>query len=410
MKLHYSILWLIATALLTQSLRSEPAPIADKVVRANNAFALDLYAQLAKQPGNLVLSPFSIDTVLAMSYAGARGQTARQIAEVLYLPSENTNVHVGFATLLNALNHTNMVGCQFLSANSLWAQQGYPFLQPFQTCLKDQYDSTLNQIDLTGWPHEFDPAKAAAARKQINAWVETKTHDKIKEILPPRLPGSHTRLILVNAIWFKGLWAHPFDKMQTKSAPFHIGSKKSVSAPTMHVTDYFCYIENDALQVLELPYLSNQLSMVIFLPKKSDGLSELEKTFTVSDVGQLPKISKTYHPEVTVSLPKFTETSECDLKEPLQTMGMRDAFLEDDADFSGITTMKPFFVEAAIHKAYVDVNEEGTEAAAATQLSITDSDHGAPVAFNADHPFLFLIRHNPTGAILFIGRVVNPLE
>jgi len=396
-------IWLVVTALLTQPLRTESAPMADDVVRANNAFALDLYEQLAKQPGNLILSPFSVDTTLAMAYAGARGQTARQISEALHLPGDGTNVHAGFAALLKTLNQTNLSGCQFVLANSLWAQLGYPFLQPFQTCLKDQYNSTLNQIDLTGWPRPFDPAKAAAAREQINAWVKTKTHDKIKEIVPPRLPSPGTRLILVDAVWFKGLWAQPFEKGQTVNAPFRISSEKSISVPTMHVRAHFGYGQNEDLQVLELPYLSGQLSMVIFLPTKSDGLSELEKTFTVSGVRHLPEMFET---EVVVAVPRFTETCEFDLKKPLQTMGIQDAFSAADADFSGITTDN-VFIEAAIHTAYVDVNEEGTEAAAATQLSSANSILSF---FNADHPFLFVIRHNPTGAILFIGRVVNPLE
>ena len=376
----------------------------DDIVRANNAFALDLYAQLAKQPGNLVLSPFSVDTTLAMAYAGARGRTAQQIAKALYLPGETTNVHAGYAALLRTLNQGNLPGCQFLAANSLWAQQGYRFLQPFQMCLKDQYGSSLNQVDLTGWPHAFDPAKAAAAREQINAWVKTKTHDKINEIVPPNLPGPSTRLFLVNAVWFKGLWAQPFDRSDTENAPFHISLDRSVSVPTMHVTGHCRYGRNEDVEVLELPYLSNQVSMVILLPRKSDDLADFEKTFTVSGTRRLPEMTGT---EVSVALPKFKAAAEFDLAEPLLTMGIKDAFSEANADFSGITTVKPFFIEAALHKAYVDVNEVGTEAAAATGAVWAAAE---PYPFNADHPFLFMIRHNPTGAILFLGRVVNPLE
>jgi serpin B len=406
MRLHHPILGLVVITLSTQILWSAPTPISNEVVKANNAFALDLYALLAKQPGNLILSPFSIDTALAMIYAGARGETARQIAEVLHLPNGNTNIHAGFSTLLKELNNTNASGCQFISANALWAQQGYPFLEPFQNLLRDQYGTSLHQTDLTGWPRGFNPAKAAVARKLINDWMASLTHDKIRELIPPTLPDMYTQLILVDAIWFKGLWAIPFNKTLTKNALFHVGSEESVSAPTMHVRGDFNYAENEDLQILELPYFSNRLSMVFFLPKKSDGLSELEKTLTASRIEQLHKTGSLE--EVNVSLPKFKETSEFDLKEPLQTMGMRGAFSGDANDFSGITTVKPFFVEAAIHKAYVDVDEEGTKAAAATGLIVPSG--GIPVDFNADHPFLFLIRHNATGAILFLGRVTNPVQ
>jgi serpin B len=211
-------------------------------------------------------------------------------------------------------------------------------------------------------------------------------------------------LFLVNAVWFKGLWALPFDRKLTMNVPFHVNSEKTVSALTMHVTEHFGYGQNGDVQVLELPYLSNQVSMVIFLPRKSDGLPEFERTFTASGIRHLQEMVAT---KVAVSLPRFTATSGFDLIKPLQTIGILDAFSPSASDFSGITTEKPFFVEAALHKAYVDVNEEGTQAAAPTLLSFTN---GGFLFFNADHPFLFMIRHNPTGAILFIGRVVNPLE
>jgi serpin B len=374
-----------------------------EVIKANNAFAIDLYSQLAKQPGNLVVSPFSIDAALTMAYAGARGNTAQQMADVLHFANGDTNIHARLSALLQDLRDTNTLGCQLDIANALWAQKRYPFLPSFQQFLVSQYNATLNAMDL-GWPG-FDPRKAEAARKQINESVAGQTHDKITEIVPKVLPDEYTRLILVNAIYFKGLWATPFDKKLTKDAPFHVSAEKSVSVPTMRIKAELKYSENDNLQVLGMPYRSNQLSMVILLPKKSDGLAELEKTLTVSDIEQLLQAGSLQ--EVNVSLPKFKETSGFDLKKALQDLGMVDAFLIKKADFSGISDPSDLFIEAILHKAYVSVDEEGTEAAAATAFFIASS---MSVMFNANHPFLFLIKDNSTSAILFMGRVTNPLQ
>ncbi len=375
------------------------------VVKANNAFALDLYKNLAKQPGNLVVSPFSIDTALAMSYAGARGETARQMAGVLHLSNGNTNIHACFKTLLKELNETNVTGCQLEIANSLWAQKGFPFLKPYQELLRDDYSASLNEIDLTGWPNEFNPTIAAAARKTINDWVAEQTRNKITEILPPRLPNPETQLILVNGVSFKGTWVTQFDKAKTADSPFHPNPSETISVPTMHTSGHFRYGGTEMLQVLELPYVSNRFSMIILMPYEylKLKLEDVEKTLTPTLIEQLRH--KCVNEEVGVSLPRFKLGSDFDLKKPLKVMGMEHAFNES-ADFSGITPEKPFFIDEALHKACVDVDEAGTEAAAATVVSFTK---GGPTLFNADHPFLFFIRDNKTGVILFLGRVTNPL-
>jgi serpin B len=405
MKLHYLILWLIVTALSIQNLLAEPTMVTTDVAKANNAFAFDLYKNLAKQPGNLVVSPFSIDTALAMSYAGARGETARQMAGVLHLPKGDTNVHACFKTLLKELNETNVTGCQLEMANSLWAQRGFPFLKPYQELLRDDYSASLNAIDLTGWPNEFNPSIAAAARKQINDWVAERTRNKIIEILPPSLPGPDTLLILVNGVSFKGTWVTQFDKAKTTDSPFHPKPGEEVSVPTMHTKGHFRYGGNETLEVLELPYVSNRFSMIILLPFDylKLQLADIEKTLTPALIEQLRQ--KCVNQEVVVSLPRFKLGSDFDLKKPLKVMGMESAF-DEGADFSGITLEKPFFIEAALHKACVDVDEAGTEAAAATAVSFKLKGISA---FVADHPFLFLIRDNKTGIILFLGRVANPL-
>jgi serpin B len=399
MKLRHPILWLVATVLSAQTLWSEPILATNDIVKANNAFAMDLYSQLAKHPGNLVVSPFSIDTALTMAYAGARGNTAKQMADVLHFANGDTNVHARLSALLKDLRDTNTLGCQLDIANALWAEQRYPFLPSYLAFLHDQYDASLNQFE----PVAFDAAKKAALRKQINSWVESKTHDKIKEIVPPSLPSDDTRLILVNAIYFKGLWSTPFDKKLTKDTRFHVSSEKSVSVPTMHIEAKFKYGENDDFQLLEMPYRSNRLSMVILLPKKNDGLAKLENTLTVSSIEQLLQTGGSQ--EVYVSLPKFKETSGFELTKPLKELGMVDAFLINKADFSGITDPSSLFIEAILHKDYVVVDEEGTEAAAATAVFFANS---APVIFNANHPFL--IKDNSTSTILFLGRVANPLQ
>jgi serpin B len=401
MKFNHLILWTIATILSVQPLKAEPASAVNQIAKANNAFAIDLYKNLAKEPGNLVMSPFSIDTALTMTYAGARGNTAKQMADVLHFANGDTNVHARFSALLKNLRDTNTLGSQLDIANALWAQKGYGFLPSYLAFLHDQYDADLNQFE----PVAFDSAKKAALRKQINGWVKGKTHDKIKEIVPTSLPSDDTRLILVNAIYFKGLWVTPFDKKLTKDAPFHVSAGESVSVPTMHIRAEFNYGRNDDFQVLEMSYRSNRLSMVILLPKKNDGLAELEKTLTVSGIEQLLQTGSLQ--EVDVFLPKFKETSGFELVKPLEVLGMVDAFSDDKADFSGITDPSRLFIEAILHKAYVAVDEEGTEAAAATAIFLAE---GIPDMFNADHPFLFLIKDNSTGAILFMGRVTNPLS
>ena len=314
------------------------------------------------------------------------------------------HVHLEFAALLKELNGTNVTGCQLEMANSLWAQKGFPFLKPFQELLRDDYNTSLNEIDLTGWPNEFDPAIAAAARKQINDWVAERTRNKILEILPPRLPEPDTALILVNGVSFKGTWVTQFDKAKTKDSEFHLESGSKVSVPTMRVTSHFRYAETETLQILELPYVSNRFSMMILLPKEylNFKLGDVERNLTLGLIGQLHQ--KCNNQEIAVALPRFELESGFNLKERLQAMGMGLAFY-GGADFSKITPEKPFFIGDVLHKACVDVDEEGTEAAAATAVSFNKQ---GPGFFSVNHPFLFLIRDNKTGVILFLGRVVDP--
>jgi serine protease inhibitor len=374
------------------------------IAEANNAFAVSLYHHLASEQGNLVVSPFSIDTALTMTYAGARGNTAVQMSQVLHYNNGDANIHAKYAAFLNQLNGVNETGNQFLIANALWAQEGYPFLNPFQNLLREDYKTDLMQIDLAGWPN-FNPAIAAAARKTINQWADNHTAGKIREVLPDYLPDRDTRLILVNAVYFKGLWARPFDKGKTREATFHVSQTNFVSVQMMHVDGRFRHFQDDNVEALQLPYVSNRLSMTIILPRKGHSLEEIEEEMTVS---QIERWCRDGDPtNVVVSVPRFTETTGFELKGPLKAMGMKDAFDPVLADFSGITAAESLYMEAAIHKAYLRVDETGTEAAATTAVVVVSSAELA-VAFVADHPFLYVILDNRTGAILFIGKVLNP--
>ena len=273
--------------------------------------------------------------------------------------------------------------------------EGYAFKPDFTQLLLKTYGAGLNDVDF---------AQTEQARKAINDWVSQQTKDKIKDLIPEGVLSDATRLVLTNAIYFKSNWAEKFEKDVTRDGPFKVSADKSVDVPMMHLTHRFRYMENDELQMLEMPYSRNELSMVILLPKKADGLADIEKNLTAANIGK-EAVS------VQVTLPKFKITSAFGVGETLKAMGMTDAFDSKKADFSGMTEKEKLFISAVIHKAFVAVDEEGTEAAAATAVVM---DAGAPPrqeeskVFKADHPFAFMIRHNATGAILFTGRVANP--
>jgi serpin B len=394
------------------------------VVEGNKAFAFDLYEKLKKVEGNLFFSPYSISTALAMTYAGARGNTEKQMGTALHFTLDQKRFHPAFACLesqLKAIHEKSDIELNI--ANALWAQEDYVFLREFLDLIQSNYGTVLNHVD-------FKRA-CEAARKQINAWVEQKTKDKIKDLIKPGVLNALTRLVLTNAIYFKGRWESPFKKNRTKESPFWLSIDKSVEVPMMTQKRQFRYMESDSLQILELPYVGDDLAMIVLLPRKVDGLAQLEADLSVENLnvwtGRLKKR------EVSVFLPKFKMTSQFRLSETLASMGMPDAF-GGNADFSGIDgtkdlfisavihkafvdvneegteATKDLFISAVIHKAFVDVNEEGTEAAAATAvvISLTSAPSTPPPTFRADHPFVFLIRDNHSGSILFVGRIVNP--
>lgn len=404
MKRHTRILSLLLTIVCVLSPSLYPADIDSNlkiVVEGNTAFALELYQQLRSAEGNLFLSPYSISTALAMTYAGARDNTAKQMAETLRFSLEQQQLHSAFAKLESNLNAVQKKGnIQLNVANSLWPQKDYPFLKEYLALIKECYGVLITPVD-------YKTAREAAS-KLINQWVEEKTKNKIRDLIQPGVLDVLTRLVLVNAIYFKGNWASQFEEKLTENAPFRLLSGETIQVPTMSQKQKFGYAEDQSLQILELPYIGNDISMLVILPKQVDGLAELEKSLTVESLRKWTTHLR--EQEVMVFLPKFKMTSQFRLDKALISMGMSEAFDMNKANFSGMDGNPNWlYIAAAIHKAFVDVNEEGTEAAAATAV-VAKPLSAPPLTFRADHPFIFLIRENLTGSILFLGRVVDPTK
>lgn len=379
----------------------------DIVVEGNNAFAIALYGQLRSQDGNLFFSPESISTALAMTYAGARGNTAAEMAKTLHFTLPPERLHPAMGALLSDLNAAHNV-YQLRVADALWAQLDYVFLDDFLKLTKSDYGAGFNQVDFKG--------ATEASRLTINEWIEKKTENKIKDLLRPGILDSSTKMVLTNAIYFKGDWQTPFRKALTQDEYFYLSPSRDIKAPLMHANAGFNYLDGETFQVLEIPYKSGDLSMIVFLPRDIDGLRALEETMTAPHMKQWLDRLK-WAPEVIVTLPKFQMTQQITLQETLGAMGMPSAFVAGAADFSGMTGNRELSISAVIHKAFIDVDEKGTEAAAATAVVLDKAtampprfQPPPPPVFRADHPFVFLIRDNRSGGILFMGRVTDPTK
>jgi serpin B len=412
----------IALSFLVIVLSCSPVSAAEQtnertLVQDNSAFAMDLYQKLRASDGNIFFSPYSISTALAMTYGGARGNTEKEMAKTLRFSLDQENLPPAFAQLESRLNELQKAGNFKLSvANSLWPQQDYKFLDAYLSLVKKYYGVSITPVDYKRAPED--------ARKMINNWVEDKTQGKIKELIQDGILDALTRLVLVNAIYFKGDWENPFEADKTKDAPFHMSSKKSVKAPMMTQHREFRYADLESFEMLELPYAKEQMSMIVLLPKAIDGLTQLEANLSTENLERWK--SQLSERKVVVFLPKFKMTSMFRLDKTLVSMGMVDAFSDSKANFAGMDGRPDcFYIGAVIHKAFVDVNEEGTEAAAATGVVSMQTSFKRPlptVVFRADHPFVFLIEENrtesmllmggenPTGTILFMGRVNAPTE
>jgi serpin B len=369
-----------------------------------NALGQDLYSLLQGQSGgsgNLFLSPASIATALAMTDAGARGETASQISSVLHAANvDPSTLAQEFGSLLTDLNSAGQGQYALAVADALWGQQGFPFNQAFLNLVQADYGGGLHQVDFVGNPE--------GARQTINAWVAQRTADKIQNLFPQGTITPDEKLVLTNAIYFNGDFATPFYASNTNDANFTLFSGDQERTPTMHQTGEFGYMASDGYQVLELPYVAGRFAIDVILPSTERGMQGL-------DVSRLPADLSTWlsglsEQQVAVSLPKFSMTTQFDLSAPLRTLGMTDAF-SDLADFSGISPIA-LKISNVLHKAYINVTETGTEAAAATGVMIATvcfpSSPSPSVVFNADHPFLFLIRDTQSGSVLFEGQVANP--
>jgi len=386
----------------------EPAPVADdkgatpaginSVISANNQFALDLYSELKKNEGNIFFSPYSISTALAMIYEGARGKTAEEIQSVFHFPTDSNLRRSSFAAIHNQLNKPDSK-YKLSIANALWAQNDYKFLNDYLTTLQQYYAGKATNVDFKNSTEE--------SRQTINKWVEDKTNQKIKDLFPQNSLDNMTRLVLTNAIYFKGTWVKQFEKNQTRDEDFRLSSVNTIKIPMMRRTDEnakFNYTETDNLQILEMPYEGDKLSMMVLLPK-NDNLSSLESSLTSEKINDWK--SKLREQRVDVFMPKFTFDTKYFLNETLAKMGMPTVFT--NADLSGMDGTLNLFIQKVIHQAFVDVNEEGTEAAAATGVSVGfKSMPQQQVVFRADHPFIFAIQDKDNGNILFLGRVANP--
>jgi serpin B len=383
--------------------RRIPADLAEDVsvvVDAANRFTIDLFRELGgAKTGNLFASPFSVSTALSMAYAGAAGATREEMAAVLFFPEAVENIHPSYGALIESLNRGSVLGGYRLSvADRLWGEQGFSFRQAFLDICSDDYQAGFETLDFTTDPE--------ACRRAINLWVEEKTERKIQDLLGPGSISNLTRLVLTNAIYFKGRWEDPFESRATSEAEFRLADGNSVQVPLMFQEGTFGYARSGELSILEMAYEGGDLSMIILLPDAFDRLADLEAALSHENL--LSWTNALHEQTVRVHLPRFGFTTAFTLNDPLSRMGMPSAFDPERADFTGITENRGLFIQAVVHKAFVKTNEEGTEAAAATGITMGVTSVPDYPVFRADHPFLFLIRDRVTGAFLFIGRVADP--
>jgi serpin B len=388
----------------------QPVTLNMSVTDANNRFSADLYREIATDNatggGNIFFSPFSISSALALTYEGARGTTADEIRSVFYFPVNDTSRREGFASINAGINQGN-AGYTLSTANALWAEKTSVFLPGYTSIAQQYYSANTTNLDFVGEPD--------ASRQTINDWVAAKTNNKIQDLLPTGSITSMSRLVITNAVYFKGTWEKQFDANQTSNAPFTRPDGTTVTANMMQMTDedtVYPYAETPDLQMLTLPYTATSgpgLSMIILLPKENN-LSAAVPYLDPTNLSALEQSASSRR--VMVYLPKFKLESQYSLKDVLSSMGMPTAF-SSTADFSGMDGAQDLYISDVYHKAYIEVNEEGTEAAAATGVVMNmmaaapGSEEPVPV-FRADHPFIFLIQDNDTGAILFAGRVTDP--
>ena len=376
----------------------------DPFIKGGAEFALAFFKESCKGGGNAAFSPCSVQAAFAMVSEGAAGQTRKELWDVLRFPQDEKALRNGFKELEGRFKQAAAAGQLEISiANSLWPQKGYSLLPDYVNTVKDSYGASVSPLDFAS-----DPEKA---REAINSWVSVQTRGRIKDLLAKGLLNKDSRLVLANALYFKGEWADKFMKMASKEEPFLLGSGESKPATMMKRTASYPYFETQELQALEMPYKGGGISMLVVLPKERNGLAKLEARLSAQDYAEICAGLAGQSKRVKLSLPRFKVESGTDLIEGLKALGVKQAFIPMKADFSGIDGGRgSLFIGAAVHKAYVEVDEDGTEAAAASAVSMALGSamrRDEPVEFKADHPFLFIIKDS-AGEILFLGRVADP--
>ena len=384
----------------SESLTPRAQALAEEAAQAVNEFTFDLYkATAAGAAGeNIFLSPYSVSTALAMTYAGARGVTEAEMADVLHFAPD---VHAGMGALINSINAAPEEAATVRTANAIWPAKGEKILPEFAQTVRRDYRAGLTQLDYAKRPE--------SARKTINKWVEEQTAGKITDIIPGGALGKDTKMVLTNAVYFKAAWQEEFKAEDTAERPFWITPEESADVKTMHRrSKELNYAKLDGAQMIEMPYKDGRFSMLVLLPDKNSSVEALEAAM---DAASLAQWSAAMRPaNVEIFMPKFKQESSYDLSATLAALGMGSAFDAGTADFSGITGNRDMAISGVLHKTFVEVSEEGTEAAAATAVIVMRASLAPQerVIFNADRPFVYIIRDNATGAALFIGRYAHP--
>jgi len=374
------------------------------LVEGNSAFAFDLYQALRGEDGNIFYSPHSISLALAMTYAGARGETAQQMADTLHFYLSQDTLHPAFNSLDIELGERGEgaagkdgEGFRLNIVNAIWGQKDYSFLPDFLDVLAENYGAGLRILDFVN--------ETEKSRVTINDWVSDETEERIKDLIPPGAIDAATRLVLTNAIYFNAAWQYPFNESATADGPFYTLDGGQVTVPMMKQTESFGYTTGEGYRAVELRYDGRELSMVILLPDAGQ-FGAFEENLQTERVSEI--INSIRNAQVLLTMPKFEFDSSFGMKDTLAVMGMPIAF-SGGADFSGMTGKPDLFIDEVLHRAFVSVDEAGTEAAAATAVIMKETAMPAePVEVTINHPFIFLIRDIETGAILFVGRVLNP--
>lgn len=373
----------------------------ESLAESNNLFAIDLFKQIQSDSENLIFSPYSIGTVLAMIYSGSGGKTMEEMSEVLYFPSPELLDPVESGMRESMLETDTMKGTDFRLANAIWAQENFSFLPDYLDRVEKYYDAPLSLMDFV------EPSNREKSRIKINDWVEEKTNNRIQDLIQPGILDANTRMVLTNAIYFNGGWMFPFDKAATSSALFHPSKQESINTDFMHQSRSYPYYEDKEIQAISLPYKNNRMALMVLLPKSIEGWRMISQVISYERINLV--ISGLETREVQLALPKFKSELQLNLRQELTSMGMGTAFSRN-ADLSGMTGEKNLYIDEVIHKAFIEVNETGTEAAAATAaiIGLKSGLRDDPVRFFADHPFVYFLLDQQTGCIIFTGRFVKP--